>query len=291
MIASVNGLPYPLDCLEALDNQEGDIASEIIVADCTGPSTVAAIKDRHPDVTVLAFDEPKSVPWLRGAGIRAAGGRLVAVTEDHCVPRRDWLERMVEAHRRTGWAAVGGGVENDADTRTVDWAVFFCEYHQHMSPVPEGEATFIPGMNVAYDMDALHPMRDLFAEGLWENFLHDRLREAGHHIGMDPRIVVGHKKRFTVRMFMSERFHYSRSFAGMRVAGAPLRTRLMWAAATPALPALLLSRLVREVRRRGTHVGWFVRSLPLIVLFTVAWSVGELYGYLTGPGDSLLKVR
>ena len=28
-----------------------------------------------------------------------------------------------------------------------------------------------------------------------------------------------------------------------------------------------------------------------VVMFTVAWSVGELAGYLTGPGDSLLKVR
>lgn len=291
VIASVNGLPYPMACLEALAAQEGDLSSEIVLADCTGPATVAAVRDRFPEVRILAFDQQKSVPWLRGAGIAAARGRLVAVTEDHCVPRPDWFRRLAEVHARTGWAAVGGGVENDSTRRVVDWAVFFCEYSQHMSPVPTGPSDFIPGMNVAYDMRALAGLRDVFEEGLWENFLHDRLRAAGKVVGMDNSVVVGHRKHFTVPMFLSERFHYSRSFAGMRVQGAPLRKRLAWAGATPLLPPLLLARTTRNVVRRGRYLRWYVRSLPLVVVFHAVWSIGELVGYLTGPGDSLVKVR
>ncbi len=291
VIASVNGLPYPLDCLAALAAQRGDQAVEVVLADCTGPATVAAVRERFPSVRILAYDEPKSVPWLRAAGIRAARGRLVAVTEDHCVPRPDWCERLLEVQATTGWAAVGGGVENDSTTRVVDWAVFFCEYSQHMSPVPRGVSDFIPGMNVAYDMDALEPMMAAFEEGLWENFLHDRLRAGGFELGMDPAIVVGHKKHFTVPMFLSERFHYSRSFAGMRVAGQPLSRKLGWAAASVALPPLLVGRVSANVLRRRRHLGWYVRALPLVVVFSVMWSVGETVGYLTGPGDSLLRVR
>ena len=290
VVASVNGLPYPLACLEALEAQQGSVSSEVIIADCTGPSTAAAIRERFPDVCILEFDEPKSVPWLRAVGIKAARGRLVAVTEDHCVPRSDWYERIVEVHERTGWAAVGGGVENDQD-RLVDWAVFFCEYHQHMSPVPEGPNDFIPGMNVAYDMDALEPLKDLFAEGLWENFLHDKMRAAGHVLGMDPSIVVGHRKHFTIPMFLAERFHCSRSFAGMRVADAPFSRRLAWAAASFALPPLLVTRLTRNVLRRKQFVKEYVMAFPLVALFSVMWAIGEFVGYLTGPGDSLLKVR
>ena len=110
-------------------------------------------------------------------------------------------------------------------------------------------------------------------------------------IGMDPAIVVGHRKHFTVPMFLSERFHYSRSFAGMRVTGAPLLTRLAWAAGSVLLPGLLVGRLTRNVLRRRLHLGWYVRAFPLVVLFSVAWAVGEFAGYLTGPGDSILKVR
>lgn len=291
VVASVNGLPYPLACLEALRAQEGGITSEVLVADCTGPATVAAIKERFPEVRVLAYDEQKSVPWLRAAGMRAARGRLVAVTEDHCVPHPNWYVRIQEAHKEFGWAGVGGGVENGSTKRLVDWAVFFCEYSQHMSPVPMGPSNFIPGMNVAYDMEALAPLKDMFAEGLWENFLHDKLRAEGHVLGMDPAILVSHQKYFTVRMFLSERFHYSRSFAGMRVRDASLKSRIMWAAATPLLPFLLMARITKNVVKRKRHLSWFVRALPLVLVFSVMWSIGELVGYLTGPGDSLLRVR
>ncbi|MGH9266663.1 MAG: hypothetical protein ACRD0D_00625 [Acidimicrobiales bacterium] len=160
-----------------------------------------------------------------------------------------------------------------------------------MGPVPGGPSDVLPGMNVAYAIDALGPLKDVFAEGLWENFLHDRLRAAGHVLGLDPAMVVSHQKHFTIPMFLSERFHYSRSFAGMRVEGASAGRRLVWALGSLALPPLLLARLTRVVVERRRHLGWYLASLPLVVVFTIAWSVGELVGYLAGPGDSLLKVR
>ncbi|HET9052037.1 MAG TPA: glycosyl transferase, partial [Candidatus Dormibacteraeota bacterium] len=192
---------------------------------------------------------------------------------------------------RTGWAAVGGGVRNASVDRVVDWAVFFCEYSQHMDPVPEGVSHFIPGMNVVYDMDALGDMAEVFREGLWENFIHDKLREAGHPVGMTPEVIVGHRKYFTIRMFLSERFHYSRSFAGMRVAGKPMAERLKWAALSGGLPPLLVLRVTRNVTRRRRHIGRYAEALPLVVLFSTAWAAGEFWGYLFGPGDSLLRVR
>jgi hypothetical protein len=291
VIASVNGLPYPLACLDALARQEGAVRAEIILADCTGPATLAAVRERHPDVRILSFDERRSVPWLRAAGIRAARGRLVAVTEDHCVPHTDWFRRITEALARTGWSAVGGGVENGSTKRVVDWAVYFCEYSQLMDPVVSGPNNALPGMNVAYDMRAMDGLRDAFEEGLWENFIHDRLLAAGHTLGLAREVVVSHEKYFTIPMFWSERFHYSRSFAGMRVSGRNPIIKLAWALATLALPPLLVGRITKNVMVRRQHLGWFVRALPLVIVFSTVWAAGECWGYLTGPGDSLVKVR
>lgn len=291
VVPSVNGLPYPLACLDALAAQEGGLAVEVVVADCTDPATAAAIAQRHPEVRVLHYDEQQTIPFLRSAGVAAASARYVAITEDHCVPRADWCRNLVDGLRRTGWAAIGGGVENGRRARTVDWAVYFCEYHSLISPVAAGPATGVPGMNVAYDMERLGDLRGVFGEALWENFLHDRIRAAGHEIGLDPHVVVDHCKDFTVGMFTRERFHYSRAFAGKRVEGEPWSKRLAWAGATILLPPLLVSRIARAVFTRKRHRAWFVRALPLVVFFSTVWAIGEFVGYVGGPGDSLVRVR
>ena len=291
VIASVNGLPYPLQCLDSLAAQRGDAALEVVVADCTGAGTAAAIRERHPWVRLITFDERQSVPALRSAGVAAATGRLVAVTEDHCVPQRDWVASLIEAQRRTGWAAVGGGVEIAPTDRAIDWAVYFCEYASLMSPVPAGPAPAVPGMNVAYDMEQLEPMRSVFTQGLWENVIHDRIKEAGHQIGLDPSVIVNHCKHFTIAMFLSERFHYSRAYAGNRVSGASSMTRATWAVKSLALPPLVLLRVLRAVITRRRHLGRLARCAHLVVMFSVVWSVGELVGYVAGPGDSLVKIR
>lgn len=291
VIASVNGLPYPLQCLDALAEQRTVAELEVVVADCTGPATAAAIRERHPWVRLVTFDGQRSVPALRAAGVAQATGRLVAVTEDHCVPRPEWVRALIDGQRRTGWAAVGGGVEIGATDRAIDWAVYFCEYADLMSPVTAGPARAVPGMNVAYDMDQLDPIRHVFTEGLWENVIHDRIREAGFEIGLDPAVVVDHCKHFTIAMFFSERFHYSRAYAGNRVADANLATRVLWAVKSVALPPLVAFRIVRAVASKRRHGIRLLRTAHLIALFSVVWSVGELVGYLAGPGDSLVKIR
>jgi hypothetical protein len=146
-------------------------------------------------------------------------------------------------------------------------------------------------MNVAYDTERMPELRSVFAEELWENVLHDRIRAAGYEIGLDPAIGVTHCKDFTVPMFLRERFHYSRAFAGNRVEHAPWSTRLAWAGASVLLPPLLMARIVGAVMERKRHRVWLLRALPLVALFAVMWSVGECVGYLTGPGDSLARVR
>jgi hypothetical protein len=291
VIASLNGLPYPLACLQALDEQEFDGACEVVVADCSGPATVAAIRERHPAVRVLAFDGPRSVPFLRSRGAEAARAPLVAITEDHCVPSPNWLHELRATLRRTGWAAAGGGVENGSRRRLIDWTVYFCEYSNLMAPVTTGPADGIPGMNVVYDRVKLGDRADLLTQDLWENEIHDRIRGAGFEIGLDSGIVVHHCKRFTFSMFNSERFHYSRAYAGTRVRNRAWPVRLGYTAATSVLPALLCYRIGRTVFARRRHRLWFVACLPLVAYFSVVWAVGEAVGYLRGPGSSILKIR
>lgn len=291
VIASVNGLPYPMDCLDALAAQREHLNLEVIVADSTSQATVTAIAERHPWVRVIHFETQQTVPALRSAGVDAATSDLVAITEDHCVPRADWTEKLIAGQRRTGWAAVGGGVEHYATGRPIDWAAYFCEYANLIAPVQSGPTNGVPGMNVVYDLKQLAPLRPIFSQGLWENVIHDRIRAGGYEIGLDSEVVVEHRKHFSIAMFLSERYHYSRAYAGNRVDGEPLQVRLINACRALALPPVLIYRIVSAVLKRRRHMGRLARSAPLIVFFAEVWSIGEVVGYLRGPGDSMLRIK
>ncbi len=287
VVASVNGFPYLGECLESLERHCPE--AEVIVADWTDEETRRRVAERWPGVRLLSFDEPMAVPELRAAGIFAATAPHVALIEDHCVVREGWADRLLDAHRR-GYAVAGGPVENVVTGRIRDWAAFFCEYSAFMAPLPAGETADLPGMNVSYDRRALEAIDDLLREGRWESWLHARLRERGFRFWSDSAAAIEHAKDFDFREFLSQRYHYSRSYAGMRNPELGAR-RMLYVAGSPAILPLVYWRTARNVLRRRRRRGELLAATPLILLYTAVWSAGEAIGYAFGGGRSLLRVR
>jgi glycosyltransferase involved in cell wall biosynthesis len=291
VVACVNGLPYIAECCEHLLKQEGNVTGEIIVVDCCGEVVRTALRERFPTVRVIGVEERLSIPKLRAIGMGQAKGRLIAILEDHCNVAPRWFEVIERAHR-AGYQAIGGAVENGSTERTVDWAVFFCEYARFMLPVAKGVVPEITGNNSVYDREVLEKLGPEFLQEVWEAFLHQKMRELGVPFYSDPELVVSHKKEFGYGYFVSQRYHYSRSFSGMRMEGAPLWKKLAVAGATPILlPPLLLWRMTRTVWKKGRHRKEFLKSVPVICTFLLPWMWGEVVGALCGPGTSLQKVE
>lgn len=288
VVASVNGMPYLRACLEALEAHCPD--AEVIVADWTDEPTRQEVENRFPSVALLSFDEPMTVPELRAAGIFAARAPYVAVIEDHCNVTEGWAERIVAGHR-AGHPVVGGPVRNVVTGRARDWAAFLCEYSTFLEPGASGPTDDLPGMNVSYDRRALAEIDDLLREGRWEFWLHARLRERGFELWADDAAVIDHAKDFGFREFTSQRYHYSRSYAGMRNPDLGPR-RVAFALGAPLLAPLMTYRVARNVLRRGRrHAGALARSTPLILFYSTVWAGGEAIGYAFGGGRSLLRVR
>jgi glycosyltransferase involved in cell wall biosynthesis len=292
VIASVNGRGYLDDCLRALENQTLKDQAEVIVVDCCGDGVTAWIRRQYPSVKLLSFPERKTIPELRAIGMKQARGGIVALTEDHCLAEPHWYERILLAHQ-THYGAIGGAVENDPSIkRAVDWAVFFCEYSPYMKPILAGEVPDIPGNNLSYRREFLAHLGDLLDDGRsWESSLNARLRQNGIRLYSDPSIVVYHKKVFGFRYFISQRYHYARSYAGLRVANSCLAKGILYALFCPLLPGLLVGRISRQVVSKRRHVDQWARALPFLALFTLVWAWGEFVGYLCGPGESLLQVE
>ena len=287
VIASVNGMPYLGECLDSLERRAPE--AEVIVADWTDTETRRQVAKRWPQVRLLSFEEPMAVPELRAAGIAAATAPHVAVIEDHCVVRDGWAQRLLDAHR-SGHAVVGGPIRNGATRRIRDWAAFFCEYSEHMEPGPTGPVPSLVGMNVSYDRGAIRAMEELLREGRWETWLHPHLQSSGFELYSDGSARLDHVKDFGFREFVSQRYHYARSHAGMRNPELGWK-RIVYCVGSPALVPLLYARIARNVLGKRRNRKEFALATPLILLYIGIWAYGEAVGYAAGGGRSLLRVR
>jgi hypothetical protein len=126
--------------------------------------------------------------------------------------------------------------------------------------------------------------------GRWENWLHPRLLERGFVLYCDPDAFVEHDKDFSLQEFFSQRYHYSRSYAGMRNPELGGK-RVLYLLGTPLLLPLLYARMARNVFSRGRHRREFVLATPLILAYVAVWAFGEAVGYAFGGGRSILRVR
>lgn len=292
VIASVNGYPYIAQCLDSLEKQHAKERAEVIVVEASGDDTARRLAEAYPWVRVIPRSPPRPIPELRSIGIRLARADIVVTTEDHCLFGEDWYERILEAHHNHPHPAIGGAVENGSRERLVDWAAYVCEYGKFMLPFPAGAATDLPGPNVSYKRDILErACGDLLDHGVWENVLHERLLSQGMELRMDPTIVVYHAKRFGFWEFLAQRYYFGRSFAAGRVARASRSTRAFFVAVSLFLPPLFLWRYARYFFEKQRFIKEFFKTLALQVIFAVAWSAGEFFGYAFGDGGSSLRVK
>ena len=273
-------------CLEALVAQEE--VGEIVVADGSTRDPTAAIQERFPRVRVLHFDTP-GVPDLRWRALRHTTGDLVAATEARCTPAPDWCRILTQAHRdHPHVPAIGGAVTLRSGASTFDWGVYLSEYALFAPPVDEGGSPQLSSANLSYKRRALDAERDLLEAGYWEAAIHDRWLRAGRALHLSSAVVIfqnGMSAGDALRM----RFHTARSYAAERLRHDPLR-RLVYTVGSPLLVIVATWRIARLTRRkRLTRQFW--RAFGWIVVLNIAWSAGELVGYVAGAPSTRRTFR
>jgi hypothetical protein len=246
-------------CLEALTKQQTTARFEVIIPCDESLGDVNAMIMRYRDWKFVRTHGTQTYAQLRSLGVRQARGRLVAVTEDHCLPEPDWVKSIVEEHANAP-VAIGGVVEKTPPDDALNWAVYFLDYLRYMPPVEAGETHELTDLNVSYKMSALQEIA-----GVWQREFHE------------PNVHA-----------LWDRYAFGRLFGSTRVAETPLGKRLLYAALAPALPVLLVARLSGHIRRKKRHKKEFLMALPAIVLLATAWAFGEFIGYVTRKSDPRL---
>lgn len=293
LIASIRGWPTCREAVRRINAQVHVAGGEFIVADGSdsAPPTDAEMAEMGGPIRWLSLPG-RSVFQLRLAGYRAARGEIVAVTEDHVYVEPDWVERIIEVHRRFPNAgAVGGAVLNHTDQKLVDWAAFFLTQGPFMPPLANGVAERISGpANVSYKKRVLDRLTGAGddEQGIID-FLELPAALEGEELVADDSIRVRHNQSQGLLGTSLAEFDNGRTIAGYR---RREMTRGDWLriVGSPVLPAYRALRQMRIVRAKeqqpGMSTARMARTLPAHIWFQYCAMAGELLGYAAGPGDS-----
>jgi hypothetical protein len=83
------------------------------------------------------------------------------------------------------------------------------------------------------------------------------------------------------------RFNVGRAFAAARGADWSRARRLFYAATAPLIPPLRLKRILVELRQPGRPRDLLPRVLPMLCAGLTIDALGQLVGYVAGPGGSI----
>lgn len=281
VIASFRSPALLEQCLASLETARLAVSHpvEVYVARTGDGRDVERLFTDRPWATLIATDADADVPTLRGAGMLAAGGGWMAVTEDHCVVDDDWL-REFSACRDTAFQVTGGGMGN-ARGGLVNWAAFFSEYGFFSSARPAGEGfSLVTGANALYAPDVSARVAAWAADGMWEDVIHHRLASDGARFRFLPGARVCQNTTYGIASFCIDRFEHGRDYATTRLIEHPDMSRTARILTTPLLPFVLVARVGGAAARESPMN--FLFALPFTLLFLAAWSVGEAVGYVGG---------
>lgn len=290
IVASVVGSPFIDECVESVLRQKGAPQYEVIVSDCRGSENVQRLVTRFPQVRFVEHAKRETVPRLRRSGVEQAQGEFVAVIEEHCLAREDWIAKLIAACD-SRYVAAGGPIHDYNYSRLRDWVTYFIEYNAYMPPWPDGEASNLNGANLIYRREVLLANLDALDKGYWEATLHPKLLAEGSKLRSVPDAVVYHRGPFDYFYYLRQRYLFSRAFAGARRGEVPLAKRVAYIVASPLVPVLLLARIGQRVAEKKKRIGKFVVSTPLILPALCVYAFGECMGYAFGPGNALREVE
>jgi hypothetical protein len=205
--------PQVLDrCLSALERQDRAPDEVIVVARREDEASRRVARAHAPLARVVAIDVPTGSPGVAAAlnaGVAAASGEVVCLTDDDAEARPDWIariERIFALDPRVGavggrdWVFHGGRLEEGAESRVglVSWFGRTTGNH-HLGIGPARDVDVLKGVNLSIRADLAREigfdrrLRAVATEHHWELGLCLALRRRGRRVVYDPAIAVDHR--------------------------------------------------------------------------------------------------
>ncbi len=290
IVIAAQGAPdLAMRCIQSLLDQDlGPEGLEIILVEGSPYASEQAVAARYPMVSFVRADS-SSIPVLHGIGITRSAGRLIAITESHCVFRNDWARVAIEAHAGSA-AAVGGAVEPGQKLGALNTGLFLCDYAQFVPPIAKQVTYDLPGNNIIFKRTCLDFAQNYAVHGFWKTFFCQTLARAGAELVTDPNLIVYYNRRLVLSQIASRRVNHARCFGGMRAEQSSLSKRFLYFAAGPVLPLMLFYKLFKRCATNERNKSMLVESIFAVYLCVFLWAFGESVGNIFGPGGSCAEL-
>jgi hypothetical protein len=267
--------------LPAIDNLLAEcrgLPAEVIVVCSADDETSRLIADRtDAQLQVIVKPGRHSVPQLRRDAVRQSQAEFIVITEDHCLVPAGWVRLFLELPSKHPASAWGGPVSNGRRS-LLGWCQYFTRYSAFLPPGNRGYTKALPGNNACYRREHLIELAGELSDGFWEAEFNTVLAECHGPFWFEPALGVEQRQHRGLIEYFSLRYRHGRCY-GAR-SGRPI------SAIFPAVTAILMWRAFRNVWRRGEKIFLFLLVSPLLSGYFLAWALGEMTGYLRGPGDS-----
>jgi hypothetical protein len=232
---------------------------------------------------VLIEAEGTMVPHLRAVGFKYATSELVAMTEDFCLPSDNWVESIINAHKKNHAIAIGGPVKRQSGT-AGEWALSFCEYARFM-PSNNLNVKDLPAVNISFKRAKVTEIYGGVPDEIEEFTMLPFLVDHGASLVWDERIYIYDVNDQPMRRSLPSFFFHGRYFGGMRVKGSGFTTKLIRAFLSPCIPFMQVLRVGKHALSAG-YLKYFLRSFVFIFLLSTYWALGEGIGSIMGEGNS-----
>lgn len=254
---------------------------EVLVVDCCSEEPVPNLVEAYPSVRFFHTSRTACITLLAGTGLKYAKGTIVALTDTSCMVVPNWVVRILQAHESAS-LVIGGSVEPNGRMNLLDWAAYFCDYGQFMSPLKAGRVGVLPGNNISIKLSALAKNAELVMPAFWKTLWCEKIRSEGEALICDPAIETYFANSVRMVPFLIQRYRNARCFASMRSREMTKRKRLLHFVALPLVLIVLLQRTIRAIVPKKRYTKQLIHSVPFLVIAFIFWSLGEACGYLTG---------
>ena len=280
VIPAREGLEEAAPVLEVLAPLAEKAGAEVLVVG--GPAAPAP----SPAVRVIPMPVD-DILALRHRALAEASGEVIAIGEDHAIPRPDWCEAVLRAHAEHPEApAIVGCLANATVARVsarANFLAFAAEWQPPMPTLPDLRPP--PASALSLKRGALEGI-DERPPGWFEAELLPALFADGAMVA-DERIVLDHYQDHGVLWSLRNAFNGSRAAYGYlreRLDSPERRRTARWT--VDGIPR----RVRRQARAATAPDGMGASESALVTAIGVANGLGGAVGVLFGPGRAADRV-